>query len=97
MTELQQYIWSILGVATVFVIKWLIAKIFSKFEKSKEESRKKMENTVNEISLRQKALAGALSNMDTIPELEVFSKQFKKRYIAIIEQLRENPAYEDIL
>lgn len=104
MTELQNYIFSGLGIATIMVIQWLLKKLFSNYDKSKadglkrvEESRVRMEGKLDEVILRQKATAGALANMNSIPELETFSRQFKNKYEHYITKLKSDPGMEDIL
>jgi len=103
MTELQNYIFGGLGIATVLTLQWLLKKLFSNYDKNKEtalgiveDDRARMEAKLDQVVLIQKALVYALSNMNTSHELSTFSREFKKTYLVAKHTLKENPEMGDV-
>lgn len=103
MTELQQYIWTILGIATVLTIQWLMKKLFSSYDKNKQtaldvakEDRRRMEAKIDSYALTQHAMVYALCNMNTLQELKIFSSEFKKSFIQAKDTLKDNPELVEI-
>lgn len=102
-TELQQYIWTILGIATVLTIQWLMKKLFSNLDKNKqialnvaEEDRSRIESKIDQSTLTQHAMVYALCNMNTSEDLKLFSKEFKRSFISAKDTLKNNPELVEI-
>lgn len=104
MTELQNYIFGGLGIATVLTLQWLLKKLFSNYDKNKQtindaasQDRARMEIKLDRSILIQEATVYALCNMNTVPELKQFSKEFERTYLKAKEIIEKNPEMGKVL
>lgn len=104
MTELQQVVWAGLGVVAVLLLKWLFDLMIYTLKKGKklqdkadDDQLNRIERKVDAIDLRSRATVGALGSMNTLPELDFFSKQFRDKFKDRYAYLKENPEYEDFV
>jgi hypothetical protein len=104
MTEVQQLVWAGLGVVAVLLLKWLFELIIARIklgkelkEDAEEDAIARIERKIDTMDLRSRATVGALGSMNTLPELDTFSTQFRKKFKEKFLFLKENPEFEEIL